>query len=125
MGSIDPKLITLQFNECINTQNIRGISDLMTEDHRFTDRDEKVVSFKESLISTWIRFFEEFPEYRNNFELIETHGNVVILYGYATWKKGDAPDHAIWTATIENDLVAEWRIYEDTEDNKKKFNVIE
>jgi predicted SnoaL-like aldol condensation-catalyzing enzyme len=84
-----------------------------------------MVSGKESMTSAWIRFFELFPEYQNTFERVETHNNLVILYGYATWKKGDAPDHAIWTATIENDLVAEWRIYEDTEDNKKKFNLIE
>ena len=38
MNSTDPKLIALQFNEHINHQNIRGLSDLMTEDHRFIDR---------------------------------------------------------------------------------------
>jgi predicted SnoaL-like aldol condensation-catalyzing enzyme len=110
MGSIDPKQIALQFNECINTQNICGISDLMTEDHRFIDRAGMMVSGKESMTNAWIRFFELFPEYQNTFERVETHNNFVILYGHATWKKGDDPDHAIWTATIENDLVAEWRI---------------
>ena len=125
MGSINPKQIALQFNQCIITQNIRQISDLMTEDHRFIDRAGKVVRGKENMIRAWVKFFELFPEYQNTFERVETHNNDVILYGYATWKEGEAPDHAIWTATIENDLVAEWRIYEDTEDNKKKFNLIE
>ena len=32
-------------------------------------------------------------------------------------------DHAIWTAKIENDLVVEWCIYEDTEENRKKFSL--
>jgi ketosteroid isomerase-like protein len=63
MGSIDPKQIALQFSECINTQNIRGISNLMTEDHRFIDRAGKVVRGKENMIRTWVKFFELFPEY--------------------------------------------------------------
>jgi len=125
MNSTDPKLITLQFNEYINQQNVRGLTGLMTEDHRFIDRAGTVVSGKDSMTKTWVRFFELFPEYCNTFERVESHGNLVILHGYATWKKGDAPDHAIWTATIENDLVAEWRIYEDSEENKKKFNLKE
>jgi ketosteroid isomerase-like protein len=85
MGSINPKQIALQFNECINTQNIRRISDLMTEDHRFIDRAGKVVRGKENMIRAWVKFFELFPEYQNTFERIETHNNIVILYGYATW----------------------------------------
>lgn len=39
MSPIDPKLIALQFNEYINHQNVNGISNLMTEDYRFIDRD--------------------------------------------------------------------------------------
>jgi len=30
----------------------------------------------------------------------------------------------IWTATIEDDLVNEWRIYEDTEENRERFGLI-
>jgi hypothetical protein len=47
----------------------------------------------------------------------------VVLYGYATWHEGDDPDWAIWTARIEDDLVAEWRIYEDTEENRSRFGL--
>jgi hypothetical protein len=61
MGTMDPKLIALQFNRCINSQNIHGISNLMTEDHRFIDRAGMMVSGKESMTSAWIRFFELFP----------------------------------------------------------------
>ncbi len=37
----------------------------------------------------------------------------------------DSPeeDYAIWTAKIENDLVAEWCIYEDIDENINKFNL--
>jgi len=77
------------------------------------------------MTEAWVRFFELFPEYRNSFMRVESKGNIVILYGYATWKKGEAPDHTIWTATIEDGCVAEWRIYEDSEENKEKFKVSE
>jgi len=32
-------------------------------------------------------------------------------------------DHTIWTVKIENDQVAEWCIYEDTEENRQEFEL--
>ena len=121
MNSTDPKFIALQFNEYINQQNLRGLTGLMMEDHRFIDRAGTVVIGKDSMTKAWVRFFELFPEYCNTFDRVASHRNLVILYGYATWKKGEEPDHALWTATIQDDLVAEWRIYEDTKDNWEKL----
>ncbi len=119
MNSVDPKLTALQFNEYINRQDIEGLSGLMTEDHTFIDRKGHVDKGKGSMTKGWIDFFESFPDYRNTFERVQSEGNLVVLYGYATWEKGADPDYAIWTATIEDDLVAEWRIYEDTEENRR------
>lgn len=124
MAASDPKQIALQFNKYINQQNIHGLTSLRTDEHQFIDRGDNLVRGKEIMTDAWVRFFDLFPEYRNTFERVESCGNLVILYGYATWKKGEAPDHAIWTATIENDLVAEWSIYENTEENRKKFKQI-
>jgi len=125
MNAPDPKIIALQFNEFINQQNIPGLTCLMTEDHRLIDRAGTVVNGKGKTTEAWVRFFEFFPEYRNTFTRVESNGNLFIMYGYATWKKGEAPDYAIWTARIEDDLVAEWRIYEDSLENKEKFNIFE
>ena len=116
MNRRDPKLIALQFNEFINERNVEGLSSLMTEDHTFVDRQGEVDQGKESMTRGWIHFFNQFPEYRNNFTRVESRDDLVILIGYATWHEGDAPDHAIWTARIRDDLVAEWRIYPDTEE---------
>ena len=30
---------------------------------------------------------------------------------------------ALWTATIENARVAEWRVYEDTSENRKRLAI--
>lgn len=55
---------------------------------------------------------------------MESRGNLVILIGYAKWSKDSLEeDHAIWTAKVEEDRVAEWCIYEITEENRIKFNL--
>jgi ketosteroid isomerase-like protein len=124
MNSKDPKLTALQFNEFINNQDIDGLSGLMTQDHTFIDREGEVDEGKESMTKGWIEFFQSFPDYKNTFTRVESRDDLVILIGYATWSKGGPPDHAIWVARIENDLVAEWRIYHDTEENRKRFGII-
>ncbi|MFX0043811.1 MAG: hypothetical protein ACFE8L_12940 [Candidatus Hodarchaeota archaeon] len=122
MNSKDPKLTALQFNEYINNQDISGLSNLMAEDHIFIDRKGDRYG---DMVNGWKEFFNNFPTYKNYFTRVESRDNLVILIGYAKWSKDSLEeDHAIWTATVENDLVAEWHIYEDTEENRKKFNVI-
>ncbi|MFX0117534.1 MAG: nuclear transport factor 2 family protein [Candidatus Hodarchaeota archaeon] len=123
MNLKDPKLIALQFNECINNQDVKGLSNLMTEDHVFIDRKGEVTKGKELMINGWIDFFNQFPDYENFFPRVESQGNLVIILGYAKWSKESENDHAIWTATIKDNLVAEWRIYEDTEENRTRFNI--
>lgn len=124
MNKVDPKLTALQFNEYINSQDIDGLSSLMTEDHTFIDRKDEVDEGKDTMIKGWTEFFKSFPDYKNTFEKVESRGDLVILYGFATWEKGSDPDYAIWTARVESDLVAEWRIYEYTGENKRKFNLV-
>jgi len=124
MNSKDPKLTALQFNECINYQDIKGLSNLMTEDHTFIDREGGVFKGKESMTKGWLDFFNQFPDYKNIFTRVESRDNLVIIIGYAIWSKESSEDHVIWTAKIEDDLVAEWRIYVDTEENRKKFDII-
>ncbi|MFX0117467.1 MAG: nuclear transport factor 2 family protein [Candidatus Hodarchaeota archaeon] len=123
MNTKDPKLIALQFNECINNQDIEGLSDLMTEDHTFIDRKGEVDKGKKVMTKGWTDFFKQFPDYQNFFPRVESRNNLVIIIGYAKWTKDAENDHAIWTAKIEDDRVAEWRIYEDTAENRQKFNI--
>ncbi len=124
MNTVDPKLTALRFNECINRQDVHGLVELMTDDHTFIDRKGEVDRGKDVMTKGWIDFFDSFPDYVNTFNRVQSQGDLVVLHGYATWKKGDDPDHAIWTARIENDLVVEWRIYEDTAENRRAFGLI-
>jgi ketosteroid isomerase-like protein len=124
MNSKDPKFTALQFNEFINNQDIEGLSSLMTEDHTFIDREDEVHKGKETMTKGWRNFFNSFPEYRNTFTRVESRDGLVILIGYATWSKASAPDHAIWAARIEDDRLAEWRIYHDTEENRRRLEIV-
>ncbi|MFX1479628.1 MAG: hypothetical protein ACFFCI_16015 [Promethearchaeota archaeon] len=121
MNLRDPKIIALLFNENINNHDIKGLSNLMTKDHIFIDRKDECYG---DMVNGWIEFFDNYPTYKNIFTRVNSHDNLVILVGYALWSKDSLEkDHAIWSARIENDLVAEWRIYEDTEENREKFNL--
>jgi hypothetical protein len=124
MNSKDPKLVALQFNECINNQDLNGLTILMADDHAFIDREGKISQPKQIMVQSWKQFFEMFPEYRNTFDRVQSKDNLVAILGYAYWSEKQPYDPVIWTATIVNDLVQEWRIYDDTEANRRLFNLL-
>lgn len=124
MNTKDPKLIALQFNECISNQDLNGLARLMTDDHAFIDRDGTVHQPKPVMIDAWKEFFRMFPKYRNTFIRVESRGDTVILLGSAFWSEDQPYDPGIWTATIADDLVREWRIWADTPQNRKKFDLV-
>jgi len=120
---VDPKLVVLEFNECISNGDVGGLGQLMSDDHVFIDREGNATRTKEEMLNGWIRFFEMFPGYKNTFERVESKGNHVFVLGFAYWSGENQHDPAIWTATILNDLVAEWHIYYDTEENRERFRL--
>ena len=123
MNKRDPKLTVLLFNECINNQNIDGLANLMTEDHTFNPNQEAAKTGKETMKKAWIDFFNMFPDYKNHFTKIESRENFVIIIGFSTCSYKPLNNPALWTAKIENDLVAEWCVYDDTEENRKLLDI--
>ncbi len=124
MNTKDPKLIALQFNECITDQNIDELARLMSDGHTFIDRERTIHRPKDFMIDSWKKFFELFPKYKNIFTRIESHDNLVVMLGHAFWSDEQPHDAAIWTATIIDDLVAEWHIYYDTPEERRKFGLL-
>jgi len=124
MNSKDPKLVALQFNECINVQDLNGLALLMTDDHTFIDREGGISQSKQTMVQGWKRFFEMYPKYKNTFIRVQSKDNLVAILGYAYWSEKQPYDPVIWTATIVNDLVQEWHIYDDTEANRKQFDFL-
>ncbi|MFX1324049.1 MAG: hypothetical protein ACFE8N_03770 [Promethearchaeota archaeon] len=122
MNFRDPKLVTLQFNEYINNQDIIGLINFTTEYHIFIDRDGNEFN---DMVNGWKEFFENYPSYKNYFTRVESRENLVILIGYAKWTSDSSEeDHAIWTANIKDDKLSKWQIYEDTVENRKMLNIL-
>ena len=124
MNSRDPKLTALMFNECINARDLDGLSALMTDDHTFVDRDDTRHGGKDRMTKGWETFFAAYPEYRNTFLRVESIGDLVVILGYAEWTTGGDRDHVIWTAVVRDDLIAEWRVCEDTEQNRRQLSLL-
>jgi ketosteroid isomerase-like protein len=123
MSEKDPKFVVLQFNEYINNRDLQGLSNLMTEDHVFIDSNDDVHSGKGLMIKGWGDFFHQFPDYRNHFAIVESRGDRVFVIGHSTcsFKPLDGP--ALWTVKVEDGLIAEWRVYLDTVENRENLDL--
>jgi ketosteroid isomerase-like protein len=119
----DPTLVALQFNKCINNRDVQGIALLISDDYVFIDSSNDIHKGKELQISGWAEFFNLYPDYQNHFLIVESRDSLVLVIGFSTcsYKPLDGP--ALWTAKIENDLVAEWRVYLDTTENREMLNL--
>jgi hypothetical protein len=122
MNKRDPKLVALLYNECINARSLEGVINLMADNHQFIDTKNRVEN-REQMKESWSSFFEEYPDYINVFHTVISRDNFVILLGHSECSYEPLDGPAIWTAKVENDLIAEWRIYDDTEENRKLLEV--
>jgi hypothetical protein len=123
MGSQKKISIVNLFNGYINNQDFDGLSSLMTENHTFIDRDGSAHGPKSHMIDGWKEFFKGFPNYRNIFEKITVSDKLVSVLGFAYWSEEYPYDPVIWTAIVNNNLISEWRVHEDTPENRTKFGL--
>ena len=122
MNGSDPMTIVHAFNDCINNRDIDGLAALMSNDHSFIDRDGSSHGPKSHMVEGWKQFFGMFPHYRNTFDQIKAEGDRVVVLGHAYWSEEEPYDPVIWAARLANGLIAEWRIYVDTPENRRKFS---
>lgn len=124
MNTHDPRFVVLQFNECINGKGLKKLSSLMTEDHEFIDREGKATVSRQRMVSAWERFFEDFPDYRSIVDRIEVQGDTVVILGHAFWSEQKPCDPVIWSAVVVGNRIRQWRIHEDTPQNRQAFYLI-
>ena len=122
MNTKDPKFTALQYNEYINNRDLEGVIALMADDHRFIDTKNRVEN-KKQIKTSWNEFFTEYPDYKNIFHTVISRESFVILLGHSECSEPVLDGPAIWTAKVENDLIAEWRIYDDTEENRSLLDI--
>lgn len=120
-----PEDVVLRFNNCINTRDLNGLGQLMTDNHSFIDSGNNIVKGKTNCLNAWKAFFNGFPDYKNIFQYITAEGGFVKITGHSTCSASILEGPAIWTAAIENDKVKEWRVYEDNNTNRKLLNIAE
>jgi ketosteroid isomerase-like protein len=101
----------LKFNEKINKQDLKGLTELMTEDHTFIDSEGKTVKGKSAMKKGWRQFFEKYPDYLNIFTCATTQNNLVVMVGYSTCSYKPLSGANVWTAKIRGKRVSEWRVY--------------
>ena len=107
-----------QFNVAINARDLEALTRLMTESHRFIDGAGRAIEGKSACVAAWRGFFEAFPDYENCFEHVETIGDDVVVRGYSRCSVRELDGPALWFASVENGLIEEWRVYDDTPENR-------
>ncbi len=115
--------VTLRFNERINARDLTGLEEMMTDDHVFIDIPGEVHEGRSVMVSGWFDFFKTYHDYRNNFTHIEVKDGLVIVVGFSECSYASLDGPAIWTAKIRDGLVADWRVYDDTTEVRKKLRI--
>jgi ketosteroid isomerase-like protein len=123
MGRINPFDIVNNFNDAITSHDLGRMELLMSNDHTFIDSDGARVIGRKDCLAAWEGFFRQFPDYKNLFEHMEIQSNVVITFGHSRCSDQRLNGPALWTATIKDNRVHEWHVYNDTAENRKLIGV--
>lgn len=118
------------FIRAINRQDVDALAELMTPEHRFTNALENSVEGREKMRIGWERYFRMVPDYTVAIEETYCDGPVVVMLGsaqgtYSTDGKLKPENH--WSipialrAFIQEQKVAEWRVYCDNEPIRQRM----
>jgi ketosteroid isomerase-like protein len=120
---VDPRALTVKFNENINNRDLDGLAALMTDDHTFIDTADHAIPGKSKCLEAWRGFFKSFPDYRNAFESLTVKDNRVIVVGRSSCSDVRLEGPALWVATASEDKLAEWRVCEDTPATRRTLGI--
>lgn len=118
----NPKIVTFDYINAINSTDIEGLYDLMAEDHLFIDAHDNKIHGKDNMKQSWINYFNMFPDYKIEIDKVLQEDSFVCILGYAsgTYKNLQNKDNsnywripAAWIAIIENYQVKQWQVYAD------------
>ncbi len=124
MDSFDIMMVALKFNVKINKRGLDGLTEFMTPDHTFIDSEGEVYEGREAMKEGWRDFFSSYPNYRNIFTRVQVEDDFVAMVGYSTCSHGPLDGPALWSARVREGLVSEWRVYEDTPQNRRKQGIM-
>lgn len=120
MNTTDPQEIALEFVDCINNHDTRDLASLMTEDFMMIAHNEEPDIGREIMREGFQSYFTQFPEYKIHIEKVTRSGNAIAMVGKTTGShvppEIEKKETVVFIATIEGNLVAEWRIFSDMDD---------
>ena len=93
----------------------------MTDDHTLVT--DSILQGKGKVLEAWRAFFKLFPDYKNTFNRIELQDDFVRIIGHSTCsdKRLDGP--ALWMVKVQGNKITEWRVYDDTPENRGLFGI--
>lgn len=96
----------------------------MTADHRFVDSENNCVRGREKLQVGWSKFFSKFPDYKNRLSAVLNREDGVFCVGHFRCSSPAVEGPAIWKAVVRRGRVAEWRVYEDSEQTRSQLGLV-
>jgi ketosteroid isomerase-like protein len=122
--------IVIRFITAINSHNIDLISEMMSDDHKFTDSLGSIYRGKDLMTRGWTNYLKMFPDYKIDIDEIFNDGEKIIFTGKAsgtymadkTIKENHWEINAAWRALVINDKIKEWQVFGD---NKPVYETIE
>jgi hypothetical protein len=114
--------VVLDFAKAINSADIPGLLDLMSDDHIFIDSQDHRMTGKANLKEAWSGYFNLFPDYKIEIKEIFEKDSLICMVGYAggTYRNLKNKNNsnywrvpAAWTAIIQGDHVKQWQVYAD------------
>lgn len=120
-GPID---IAFQFVEHINRQNLDALVDLMSVDHTFIDLAGDVHQGRDVMREGWAQYFAMCPNYMIHLAAFHKIHTRVLLIGRTTGSHLGLPrakefqETLIWSATVEDEKVSTWQIFDDTTETR-------
>lgn len=118
------------FVRAINRQDVDALVDLMTTEHRFVDALGNVTEGRDKMRLAWTSYFQMVPDYTVAIEETYCDGPVVVMFGLAQGtytKDGQLKPENRWStptafrAFIDEEKVAEWRVYCDNEPIRQRI----
>lgn len=116
--------IVKEFVLKINSHNLDGLIEMITDDHTFTDSMGIDISGKRSMLKAWDIYLTMFPDYKIAAEEWIIQNDHVAIFGTATGtlatngrlsKENSFEIPASWTAVVRDGKIAEWRVYADNQ----------
>jgi len=118
--SVAVKSTALSFVDRLNAGDSEGLTALQTEDFTLIDYGGEVFRGRDG----WHDYFEECPNYVIHLKHVITSGNGVAILGRTTGShvapEVEKRETILWTAEIRDNMVAEWRLYSDTEEVERE-----